>query len=178
MKKRKTMTPQVAIINPWFQQLIFFAVSTTALPTTTEPSPADMNKYRLPTNIKPAVYDLYLYPDLQTGMSKHFYKYSCFCTINFAGLFKGSVIISLAISGEASSIVLHSNGLNITKVLVNEEQANFNVESAYEIVTITRIDGSNFTSASDVLSIEFNGDMRNRIVGLYTSSYSSDGKTT
>ncbi|XP_019765987.2 glutamyl aminopeptidase isoform X2 [Dendroctonus ponderosae] len=136
-------------------------ISTTALPTTTtEPSPADMSKYRLPTNVKPALYDLFLYPDLQTG------------------LFKGSVIISLAVSGQASSIVLHSNGLNITKVLVNEEQADFNVEPAYEIVTITRKDGSNFTSLSDVLNIEFNGDMKNRIVGLYTSSYSSDGKTT
>lgn len=41
---------------------------TTAAPETTTETPDDMSKYRLPTTVKPLVYDLYLYPDLDTGL--------------------------------------------------------------------------------------------------------------
>lgn len=69
--------------------------------------------------------------------------------------------------------MIHSNGLNITRVNVNGEEANFQLDASYEIITVTKKDGSTFTTSTDALAIEFNGDMKNRIVGLYTSSYKS-----
>lgn len=135
-------------------------VSTT-LAARTEAKTSEMSKYRLPTSVKPTLYDLYLFPDLQTG------------------LFRGNVTVNLSLSEPVNTLVIHSNGLNITRVNVNDEEANFQLDAPYEIITITKKDESTFTTSTNSLAIEFNGDMKNRIVGLYTSSYKSKkGVTT
>ncbi|XP_076253121.1 glutamyl aminopeptidase-like isoform X3 [Rhynchophorus ferrugineus] len=133
---------------------------TTTLSTTTEETSIDMTKFRLPKTVSPSVYDLYLYPDLETG------------------LFKGTVIISVNINEPTSSILLHSNKLNITSVTVKGEPANFSVDEKYETLEISKKDGTQFTSTFDNIAIQFNGDMKNRLVGLYTSSYTSLGNST
>lgn len=148
-----------------------------------------MSKYRLPTSVKPTLYDLYLFPDLQTG--KRLFSVQLFCIryqqhktdINLLnniylqsyilGLFRGNVTVKLSLSEPVNTLVIHSNGLNITRVNVNDEEANFQLDAPYEIITITKKDESTFTTSTDSLAIEFNGDMKNRIVGLYTSSYKS-----
>ncbi|CAH1127177.1 unnamed protein product [Ceutorhynchus assimilis] len=149
--------------NNCYEKICFKRYTTTTsttMPSTTKTPTVDVSKYRLPTTVKPTLYDLFLYPDFATG------------------LFNGTVIVSLQISEPTDTIVLHTNGLNITSVSVKGEQANFDVEKLYEIVTITRKNGLKFTTLFDTLSIEFNGDMKNRIVGLYTSSYTNQGKVT
>ncbi|XP_066157252.1 glutamyl aminopeptidase-like isoform X3 [Euwallacea fornicatus] len=130
-------------------------VTTTTVSSTTETPDSTMSKYRLSSTVKPILYDLHLYPDLESG------------------LFKGTVTISIAVSKITNSIIIHNNGLSITSVTVGSEEANFSLDSEYESVIITRKDGADFTTSTDSMSIEFNGDMKNRIVGLYTSSYSS-----
>lgn len=45
------------------------------------------------------------------------------------------------------------------------------LDKAYELLTIKKLDGSRFAPGNTSVEIEFSGDMKNRMVGLYTSSY-------
>ncbi|KAJ8979934.1 hypothetical protein NQ317_003676 [Molorchus minor] len=128
---------------------------TTPFPENTTPAPDDMSKYKLPTTVKPLAYDLYLFPDLETG------------------LFKGKVTISLDVLSATDSVVLNSKLLTIDKVTIGSDTATFSIDDDYELVTIQKSDGSNFPKGSASVEIEFNGDMKSRIVGLYTSSYTT-----
>ncbi|CAG9829478.1 unnamed protein product [Diabrotica balteata] len=112
-------------------------------------------KFRLPDTVKPLLYDLYLYPDLKTG------------------LFRGKVNISLEILKETESVSLHSKGLNIANVKVASQPGTFTIEKTYDLLNIKRKDNSKFIPGFDNVEIEFDGDMKNRIVGLYTSSYTT-----
>ncbi|XP_063912999.1 aminopeptidase A-like isoform X2 [Zophobas morio] len=127
--------------------------------TTTAPvteKPVDMSKYRLPAVAAPTTYDLYLYPDLQTG------------------LFKGKVSADTDITENTNSVVLHSNQLNINSVHIGEEEGVFEIDKDYELLSVRKRDGSNFEKDSKVkITVDFDGDMKNRIVGLYTSSYTN-----
>ncbi|KAJ8915223.1 hypothetical protein NQ315_015446 [Exocentrus adspersus] len=129
------------------------AVTTTSPITTTTESSEDMSKYKLPDTVKPTLYDLYLYPDLDTG------------------LFSGRVVISVNVLSETNAVVLHSHLLTIDTVTVDSAPGNFLLESNYELLTITKGDGGSFGVGNTSIEIAFNGDMKNRIVGLYTSSY-------
>ncbi|XP_057652415.1 glutamyl aminopeptidase-like isoform X2 [Diorhabda carinulata] len=113
----------------------------------------NMNKYRLPDSVKPLLYDLYLYPDLKTG------------------LFRGKVNITIDILSETDTISVHSNFLSIDSVKLSSESAIFTLEKTFELLNIKKSDNSIFKSGIENVEIEFNGDMKNRIVGLYTSSY-------
>lgn len=53
--------------------------ATTETPTATTEATDDMSKYKLPTTVKPIVYDLYLYPDLNTGLFSGRFR---FCIYN------------------------------------------------------------------------------------------------
>lgn len=129
---------------------------TTESSTTTE-APADMTKYRLPSTAKPSVYDLYLYPDLQTGD------------------FSGKIIIDLEVLEATNAIVLHSNLLTIDSVSYGDgNAATATLDADYELLEIRRADGLQFSPGQENVTIEFSGDMKNRIVGLYTSSYTDD----
>ncbi|CAH1381460.1 unnamed protein product [Tenebrio molitor] len=129
--------------------------STTEEPTVTE-NPENMSKYRLPTSAVPAKYDLYLFPDLVYG------------------LFRGKVTAQTNIRETTNEIVMHSNQLNINEVFVNENLGSFEVDQQYELLTVRKTDGSEFSQGSVVnITVDFDGDMKNRIVGLYTSSYTN-----
>jgi glutamyl aminopeptidase len=129
--------------------------STTEEPTVTE-NPENMSKYRLPTSAVPTKYDLYLFPDLLTG------------------LFRGKVTAMTNIQETTNEIVMHSNQLNINEVFVNDNLGSFEVDQQYELLTVRKTDGSEFSQGSVVnITVDFDGDMKNRIVGLYTSSYTN-----
>lgn len=84
------------------------------------------------------------------------------------------MIISLDVLSETDSVVLHSNLLTIDNVTIETETGNFALEDTYEILTITKADGSLFSVGNTTIEINFNGDMKDRIVGLYTSSYTAE----
>lgn len=130
--------------------------STTSFPTTTTEPPPDMSKYRLPSTAAPISYDLYLYPDLKTG------------------LFKGQVIAKTNIIETTSEIVMHNNKLSVSKILIDKQPGTFELDQKYELLTIKKLDGSVFLKGSVVnVTADFDGDMKSRIVGLYTSSYTN-----
>lgn len=54
-----------------------FVLVSTTLAARTEAKTSEMSKYRLPTSVKPTLYDLYLFPDLQTG--KRLFSVQLFC---------------------------------------------------------------------------------------------------
>ncbi|XP_049821502.1 aminopeptidase A isoform X3 [Aethina tumida] len=114
-----------------------------------------MSKYRLASTAKPSLYDLYLKPDLTSG------------------LFSGEVSITVTLSGSPKEIVLHSSLLTINKVEVNGYAAKHVLDATYETLTITDPNDREFTNGENVVYIEFSGDMKKRIVGLYTSNYTS-----
>lgn len=132
--------------------------STTEAPTdapVTE-EPIDMAKYRLPTNARPQSYDLYLYPDLVTG------------------LFRGVISADISILETTKEVVLHNNKINIDKVSIDGVQGTFELDEKFELLTIRKNQNGDFVPSNSVnITIEFNGDMKNRIVGLYTSSYTN-----
>lgn len=125
--------------------------TTPSIPTTPAP---DMAKYRLPTSAKPLVYDLSLFPNLVTGN------------------FSGKIAIDLQVLEETNSIILHSNGLTITDVTFGAgEKAVSTLDPTYERLEIRKESGLRFEEGNETITILFEGDMKNRIVGLYTSNY-------
>lgn len=84
------------------------------------------------------------------------------------------VIIALTVTKCGTrNIVLHSKGLNIDSVKIGNENASFELDPDYELLTIKKTDNTDISLGNGSVEIEFNGDMKNRIVGLYTSSYKS-----
>lgn len=130
---------------------------TTSMPTiTTTLKPLDMEKYILPNNVIPDSYDLYLYPDLATG------------------LFKGIVTVSVDLSEDRNDLILHNNGLNIISVLIDDVVCEYETDLTYELLVIRLPASKNIGAGTRLVKIEYSGDMKNRIVGLYTSSYKNE----
>ncbi|XP_059219771.1 glutamyl aminopeptidase [Stomoxys calcitrans] len=131
--------------------------TTTASPPTTE-DPSEQINYRLPGNLVPTYYNLYLHPDIATGM------------------FSGQVIIDIDCVETTDEIILHSLNMTIKNVYVT------NVGSSTNFVTGYELDGVReflvIHMAEDIvaprkfqLGILFEGSMADKIVGLYSSSY-------
>ena len=125
--------------------------TTTLAPPTEEPE--DLGNYRLPTTVVPISYDLTLNPNLG------------------AGTFDGEVSISLQINEPTNTVTLHSNGLNIGEVRIDGNVQEYTLDTTYELLEITTEDELEDTAE---LFISFNGNMRDRIVGLYVSSYTEN----
>lgn len=116
--------------------------------------------FRLPSEIKPKRYDLYLHPNLQTKT------------------FSGKVTIELSVLKPISFIPVHSKNLNITtenlwKVSGGEKikidpSLTFNHEKfEYWITEFTDV----LEAGEYAITYQFNGSLTDRIVGLYQSSY-------
>lgn len=124
---------------------------------TTTTAPEEMTDYRLPTNIIPTKYDLYLYPDLTTG----------------TGNFTGTVEIAVSVSETTEIVKLHSNSLTIKTVTINNVAATYALDAVHELLIITTPNAP-LSVGEATIFIEFSGSMENRIVGLYVSSYTNE----
>lgn len=118
----------------------------------------DMSDYRLPTNVIPIHYDLYLYPDLTTSSSSNF---------------EGKVIITVSVEESTGTVKIHNNGLTINEVTINDNPCTTELDTVHELLIITPQNGPLAVGESEI-SIEFSGSMANRIVGLYVSSYTNE----
>ncbi|XP_011637436.2 LOW QUALITY PROTEIN: glutamyl aminopeptidase-like [Pogonomyrmex barbatus] len=119
--------------------------------------------FRLPREVEPVYYDLFLHPNLTEGT------------------FSGKVTILLDVRDDRRTIALHQKDLNITSAkLVTyglKEDYEINISSIskpskYEIFVISTIE--EIRSGLFNLSLEFNGSLSNKIVGFYTSKYFTD----
>ncbi|KAH8399407.1 hypothetical protein KR215_009733 [Drosophila sulfurigaster] len=130
--------------------------SSTADPgTTVAPEKID---YRLPTALTPTNYDLYLNPDIETG------------------LFSGRETINITVNEAVTQIVLHSLYLDIQNPSVYESTgtnvvvSGFTFDSVREFLIINL--SQELTVGSFILlTLDFSGNMASKIVGLYSSSY-------
>ncbi|XP_043068195.2 glutamyl aminopeptidase [Drosophila bipectinata] len=118
----------------------------------------DTIDYRLPTSAVPTHYDVYWHPDLETG--------------NFTGQEK----ISIKVVSATSQIILHSHLLEITSVFTYT--SNLQVES-YELeeerqFLIVNLSSELAENATFTLGILFNGQMKDKLVGLYSSTYQNE----
>ncbi|XP_032306951.1 glutamyl aminopeptidase [Drosophila ananassae] len=118
----------------------------------------DSIDYRLPTSAVPTHYDVYWHPDLETG--------------NFTGQEK----ISITVVEATSQIVLHAHLLEITSVFTYTN--NLQVES-YELdeerqFLIVNLSTELAENATFTLGILFNGQMKDKLVGLYSSTYQNE----
>lgn len=123
--------------------------------TTPAPPPENMEDYKLPKTVIPKAYDLTLYPNLTDG------------------LFKGKVIASVTVKEDVKEIKIHNNGLNITQVDIDGVSAKTEMIKKYELLVITLSNGGTIEKGEKDITIHYDGDMKNRIVGLYTSSYTN-----
>lgn len=105
--------------------------------------------------MKPTHYNLYLHPDLKTGN------------------FSGQVIISVTVLQETNQIILHANKLDITNVyVIGNEVASYYLDEIREFLVITMT--NTLTANANIrLGILFEGQMLNKIVGLYSSTYTT-----
>lgn len=133
-------------------------ITTTDAPITTA-LPPDMSKYRLPTSARPTSYDLYLYPDLESG------------------LFRGTISVDTSILEQTTSVTMHSHQLDVNKVTINGQDAIFGIDRDFELLTIGLPAGTTVGSTVNI-TLDFEGDMKNRIVGLYSSSYVNEANET
>ncbi|KAL5292090.1 ENPEP.2 family protein [Megaselia abdita] len=126
-------------------------------PVTTTEAPKPQINYRLPRNVKPTVYDLYIDPDVTTGK------------------FSGYNVISLNIIESTKTITLHSHLLTITKVKVldgeTEIPSTFELEKVREFLIVDANAELAVSENRYKLRVEFNGKMDDKIIGLYSSSY-------
>lgn len=117
--------------------------------------------FRLPATIRPTLYNLYLHPDLKTKT------------------FSGNVKIHLEITKPTNFIPVHIKLLNITKTDLfkkNPEGNNSVIEIKqsfeYRKFEYWVTETVNDLEAGDyILDFNFTGNLANRIVGFYQSSY-------
>lgn len=114
---------------------------------------------RLPKHHYPRHYDLYLHPDLHTG------------------LFSGRVTIHIQVSETSEFFVVHTRDLDITKTqLRNQDNSVVGLAEMFEykpnqfwvVVPESSVARGNYT-----LSLEFNGSLTKGITGFYKSTYTN-----
>lgn len=114
-----------------------------------------MSKYRLNPDVQPTSYDLYLHPKLNDGT------------------FAGRVNIALDILKETNAIAIHSNKLRILSVTIDNVKGNFEIDKEHELLTIYKNDKSGIEQGTRNVTVEYEGNMKNKIVGLYSSTYTN-----
>lgn len=122
--------------------------------------------WRLPTEIRPTLYNLLLRPDFDTKS------------------FSGQVAIHLDVVKPISFVAVHSKFLSITKTTLVQNEVNggerdieisnaFNYpEKEYWVTELPKP----LSIGEYVLNLTFNGSLTDRIVGFYQSSYNDTNK--
>jgi hypothetical protein len=118
--------------------------------------------YRLPENVRPLTYDVYLKPEFQ----------------NFT--YQGSVKIRVKVLEGTREIILHANRQVITNIQVSGPQTNLittpnlDVEKHFLIINNT----SNFSADTEyIIDITFTANLAEDMFGFYRSSYFYEGET-
>ena len=114
--------------------------------------------YRIPEDHLPVHYDLYLHPDLE------------------AGTFSGRVGIQIDVRSKTTYLLAHTNYLNITKTNLKDmssmnyievkKQFEYKPNQFWVVLPRSSLDPGNYT-----LYLEFEGSLRDKIVGFYESTY-------
>lgn len=94
-------------------------------------------------------------------------------TLSLIFFLSGKVNIDINVAADTDRVIVHSKDLSIDSVKINNENGIFEIDEQYELLTVKKSDNSNIQLGKANVEIEFSGDMKNRIVGLYTSSYKS-----
>lgn len=113
---------------------------------------------RLPENILPLHYDLFLHPDINLGK------------------FKGKVEIDLNVTSPAGFLAVHTKSLNITetKIVKNNEEvkikeAFYSPGHLFWVILLPE----EIEKGRAKLTLSFNGSLTGKIVGFYRSTYKS-----
>ncbi|KZC09844.1 Glutamyl aminopeptidase [Dufourea novaeangliae] len=130
--------------------------------------PINELSFRLPSQVKPLRYDVYLHPDLEKGT------------------FNGEVTILIDVQDRRSYVAVHQKDLNITSTSLRTYDRSANYD--FEIVTATPIPKNEMFVVSTKeelhpglynLSFKFNGALQpNKIVGFYSSKYKDSQNRT
>lgn len=122
--------------------------------------------FRLPREIKPVHYDLFLAPDLKTNA------------------FHGNVKIKILVEDQISFIALHANKLNVTRtdlLRVNSDGTSKKINllqtfpyEKYEYFVIEP--EKSLVAGNYEIKMEFDGRLDKRIVGFYSSTYFDERK--
>lgn len=124
--------------------------------------------FRLPKEVKPLHYDVYLHPDLEKGT------------------FQGKVTILIDVLDRRSYIALHQKDLNITSTALNtyDREENFEFE-LLDLIQIPKYEMFVVPTKNELhtglynLSFEFNGALQpDKIVGFYSSKYKDSQNRT
>ncbi|KAL0132492.1 hypothetical protein PUN28_000323 [Cardiocondyla obscurior] len=122
--------------------------------------------FRLPREVIPITYDLLLHPKLQKGT------------------FSGKVTILIDVRDDRRTIALHQKDLNITSAKLTTYGLNEDYEidissisqpTKYEIFVIST--KNEIKSGLYNLSLEFTGNLRDKIIGFYSSTYRYNNET-
>lgn len=122
--------------------------------------------FRLPKEVKPILYDLYLYPEIREGT-----------------VFMGKVTILIDVLDDRRTIALHQKHLNITsaKLITHGLEEDYEIKissisdpTKYDIFVISA--ENEFKSGLYQLSLEFDGILWDKIVGFYSSKYGTEEK--
>jgi hypothetical protein len=119
--------------------------------------------YRLPKNVRPLTYDVYLKPEFQ----------------NFT--YQGAVNIRIEVLEDTSEIILHSNRQNIMLIEVSGPETDLNTTTPNidEEKHFLIIDNpSNFSANTEYnITITFTAILAEDMYGFYRSSYSNGSDT-
>jgi hypothetical protein len=119
--------------------------------------------YRLPKNVRPLSYNVYLKPEFQTFT------------------FEGAVKITVEVLENTSEIILHTNKQNISLITVSETDTELNITEAnidYDKHFLIINSTSNFSADTEyTISITFTATLSEDMSGFYRSSYSIGNET-
>lgn len=125
--------------------------STNAIYTTAENE--HLTGWRLPHSVIPTHYNLILNPDLQSGT------------------FTGQIDIQFTAVETVSWINLHSKGLKIESIQIFWNDVSFVEKPERELLVLKF--RNELPMGEHKMTVKFSGDMKNRIVGFYRSSYTN-----
>ncbi|KAL4630053.1 leucyl-cystinyl aminopeptidase [Arapaima gigas] len=127
-------------------------------PLTTTGELFPWNSLRLPSNVQPVHYDLLLHPNLTTMT------------------FQGKVSITIEILNDTKTIVLHSSGLQIRKVTVQDKDVKKLEYEPWQQIAL-KLSEDLKKGQKYVLMMEYTANLSNSYSGFYNSSYLDKGGT-
>lgn len=119
---------------------------------------------RLPRNIIPLHYNLFLHPEIQNAT------------------FSGKVEIELNVTSPAIFLAVHTKALDITETKLAKGENEIPIRDAFyssgnHFWVILFAEGSKLEPGTAKLTLSFNGSLTGKIVGFYRSTYKTASGT-